>query len=125
MVKFHPWQNRIIQVVALIAFASAFVVAVVLLDQYSRDHWVPSSGTIRMVLFTGVTFVAVGSQFRRDWHSRVFWLAMTALLVIHIFCFVLVFGWLTAIPLPVFAAVSLVEIPVLCSLLDRAGFHAQ
>jgi hypothetical protein len=119
MVRWRPWQRQSLQVLGLLAFAFAFVVVVGMLNDYSRDHGVPTADTVRMTLFTGVTFVAVAVQFKRYWRHVSFWLFTAMLLAVHVLGYVLFLRNFPDLPLPVFAAVSLLEIPVLCSVLYK------
>ncbi len=124
VVTLHPAARIALQAAGVIAFAAVFVVAAVFLDDYSRTHWVPPAGSVRMLLFTYVTFIAVTMQFRRDWRRSSFWLVMSAVLLTHVIFYTALLSQLPTLPLAVFAAMSLLEIPVLCALLGSAGFRS-
>jgi peptidoglycan/LPS O-acetylase OafA/YrhL len=95
------------------------------LDEYSQTHWLPDATSVRLAAFTALTFIAVSLEFKRDWNQWTFWLLTTTLLIVHLVMYQLVLSNSPTWPLPVFAAIALIETPCLCVLLDKAGFRPR
>lgn len=96
-----------------------FVYIVFELDGYGRQKWLPSRSTIQLLIFSLVTFYAVVAQFRRRWARPTFWITLSGLLFVHLVGYSLFLKAQPQWPLLAFALVAVVEIQILCSILQR------
>jgi cytochrome bd-type quinol oxidase subunit 2 len=122
-------RREAIRAASLLAGSLIFVLAVVAEDQYSRNHWVPSPWIVRITSFSGIAFAAVAIQFRRHWRRRRFWIVVAGLVMLHSLAVVM---WTRAamhprvlVPLPLLAAAVIIEVPILCGVLYKAGFSSS
>jgi hypothetical protein len=116
--------RRGLQLLALTAAGVTVAAAVITLGEYSKTHWTPSGVWVSLFVFTIITFSAVVAQFRRSWRRFTFWLTTVALLGVHVVAYSILLREVPGWRLPWFAAVTLVETPLLCLWLETAGFSS-
>lgn len=109
--------NRILADVALGIGIIVASVLFALLSIYTGKRI--SVGWLGLVGFTPLIFWLVSRSQRRYWKRPTFWLAMTALLVLHVLAFVAILLRYPQWPLLWFVPVSLVEAAVFIAALGR------
>ena len=122
------WSNRevsgiqaILVVAALVIVGLGFVVSVMLINDYSRDHWVPAAIWVRLALFSTITLAAMIVEFKRRWKRVRFWFALAGLMLARTAIYVAVLKQAPDWPLLGFAFVTFVKIRFLAALLGRFG----
>ena len=82
------WSNRevsgiqaILVVAALVIVGLGFVVSLMLINDYSRDHWVPAAIWVRLALFSTITLAAMIVEFKSRWKRVRFWFALAGLML--------------------------------------------
>lgn len=116
--------KRLIQLLLLATAGIAVAYAVIAKSEYAQHHWVPRGLWVSLLVFTTITFLAVAVEFRRHWHQFRFWVALLALLTGHVIAYAILLLNVREWPLVLFAIVAVAETPVLCVVMDRAGFRA-
>ena len=121
-VRIPQWLRLAVQLAAVLAACFAFVGVCLFLLIYGETHWLPDRQMALMAIFTVVIFGAVISEFRRWGRNWRFWLALAGLFVLHVIACAVVWSrrvdWRTIH----YGVLSLIEIPLLCTALDRLGF---
>jgi hypothetical protein len=97
------------------------LVLFIIWDVYSEIQW-PEwvSININIFLMTALIFGYALKWYRRSWRSLRFWAAFGGLFIIHLSIFMAFFKKWAWGPL---ALISMVELPLICFALERAGAH--
>ena len=92
--------------------------------EYAEKHWVPPQRWVGLVAHTLLIFGALLREFRRSWFRLSFWATTTGLLALHLAAYATV---LTLVPewrLVWFLPITVLELPVLTSLLFGFGYRS-
>jgi hypothetical protein len=95
---------------------------VIVYGEYSRTNWVPPARWVGLAAYTLLVFGIGIREFRRSWRSAGFWAMLAALLAVHLAAYTAV---LTLVPewrLIWFFPITVVEGPVLVSILYSLGY---
>ena len=74
---------------------------------------------IGLTVSTLVTFVFAIKELRRHWHNKLFWTALTGLLIVHLACFLALFNFIQHWTVVWFFLICTFEIPLIIFLADR------
>lgn len=72
---------------SLVVAGVAVAVGIMVLDDYSRGHWLPSLVWVALAVNTILTFTVLVAQFRVSWKLPSFWLSLSVLFLIHVACY--------------------------------------
>jgi hypothetical protein len=68
-----------------LVFAGIGVAALIgVVEEYGKNHWLPSVRWVGLVLFTALLFYTLLGDFRDHWRSAKLWAGLAALLIVHI-----------------------------------------
>lgn len=117
--------RAILILAALVIGGIGVAASVMLISDYSRNHWVPAAMWVRLTVFSAVTLAALIAEFKNRRKRMPFWFALVGLMLVRTAVYVAVLRQVPDWPLLGFVVIAILETPCLAAVLDRLGFRSR